>query len=480
MPGGIDTAALSGLCETLRRPLDAMPDPLPLAPLPGAFDVSLRPPGSKSLTNRALALGSLATGATFLRRPLLSAEDAQVMIEGLRRFGARIGTVQDAYEGELLRIDGVAGRPTSAGSLNLANAGTAVRFLSTIAGLARGETIIDGSARMRQRPIGGLVAVLRAMRVGAEFLGEYGFPPVRIAPPADGGPLAGGTLRLPPQASSQFISALLMIAPWTLEGISIELGEPPVSASYLRMTLELLRRLRASNVAASDDLMSMLVAPGPLQAFDLDIEPDASGATYLWAAAALTPGARCAITGIGAESLQGDAAFAGVLARAGARVEVGDEFTTVRAPTNGALAGVTEDFSDMPDAAMTLAAAACFAEGPTTIRGLGTLPIKECDRLAATVTELRKVGADVRATEDSLTLKPPTGQALADAEPVVFDTYHDHRMAMSLALVGLRRANVAVADPGCVAKTYPTFWRDLARLYESAMDRPACPGGAGG
>lgn len=466
MTGGAERSRIAALVEVLRRPLSDMPEPLPLEPLPGPFDVKIRPPGSKSLTNRALVLAGLARGATFLRGPLLEAEDAIVMVEALRRFGAGVSTVRDAYEGELLRIDGVAGRPGGAGELNLANAGTAVRFLAAVAGLARGETTIDGSERMRERPIDGLVAALRAMKVRVDYLGEYGFPPIRIAPPADGGPLVGGTLRLPQQASSQFISALLMIGPWTLEGVTIEMDAPPVSASYIRMTIELLRRLRAANIVASDDLRSVLVAPGPLQAFDMDIEPDASGATYFWAAAAMCPESRCVIDGVGATSLQGDAEFAGALARAGANVAIEDERTTVDS-FGATLVGVSEDFSDMPDAAMTLAAAAVFADSPTTLTGLGTLPIKECDRLAAMVTELQKVGAGVRATGDSLTIEPAPDHA--ETRSVVFDTYNDHRMAMSLALVGLRRPNVSISDPACVSKTYPTFWNDLAGLYESAL-----------
>lgn len=456
--------------DTLRLPLTDLPDPLPMMPLPGPFQASIRPPGSKSLTNRALLLAGLSRGGSFLKNPLLDAEDAQVMIEALRRFGAELHMVDDVYDGEMLRIDGVGGRPRGAGELNLANAGTAVRFLTAMAGLALGETIIDGSERMRKRPIGGLAATLRAMRVRVDFLGEYGFPPIRILPPEGGGRLAGGSLRLPAQASSQFISALLMVAPWTLEGVSIELADPPLSRPYLRMTLTLLQRLGASNVSASDDLTRMLVAPGPLQAFDLSIEPDASGATYFWGAAAITPGSSCTIEDLPPDSLQGDAQFATLLGRAGARTTVGDTATTVAAPPEGHLFAVSEDLADMPDTAMTLAAVACFAEGETKLGGLSTLPLKECDRLAATVTELSKLGVEVHATGDSLSITPRDIVDQSD-EPVTFETYNDHRMAMSLSLIGLRRPNVSIANPACVAKTYPTYWRDLATLYEGAHGR---------
>ncbi len=456
--------------EMLRQPLADLPDPLPLQPLPGAFKASIRPPGSKSLTNRALVLAGLARGASFLKDPLLDAEDAEVMVEALRRFGADLHMVSDSEEGDLLRIDGVGGRPSGAGELHLANAGTAVRFLTAVAGLASGETIIDGSERMRQRPIGGLAATLRAMRVRVDFLGEYGFPPIRILPAEGGGKLAGGSLRLPAQASSQFLSALLMVAPWTLEGISLNLAEEPISRPYLRMTLTLLQRLGASNISAFDDLTSMVVAPGPLQAFDLTIEPDASGATYLWAAAAISPGSSCDVEGITTDSIQGDAHFATLLGRAGAHVTLHDDSTTVAAPPDGHLFAVSEDLSDMPDSAMTLAAVACFADGETKIGGLSTLPLKECNRLAATVAELSKLEIEIHATGDSLSITPTVPVDQSEL-PVTFDTYNDHRMAMSLALIGLRRPNVFIAKPACVAKTYPTFWRDLSKLYESAYSQ---------
>jgi len=454
--------------KLLRRPLNKLPDPLPMTPIPGPFTVSIRPSGSKSLTNRALILGGLSNGVTYLRWPLLDADDAQVMVEGLRRMGAQIRVVRKDSDGELLRIDGVSGRPRGAGELNLGGAGTAVRFLTAAAGLSDGETVIDGSDRMRHRPIAGLVAAMRAMKVRVDFLNEYGFPPIRISVAEDGGRLAGGTLHLPPQASSQFISALLMVAPWTREGISIELDKPPISKPYVHMTLELLKRLGATNVIASADLRELLVAPGPLQAFDLNIEPDASGATYFWAAAANHPGSSCRILGITQDSLQGDAAFPKLLDRMGASSHVDEDGATVTAPIDGALHSVDADLSDMPDAAMTLAAVACFAIGKTRMKGLGTLPIKECNRLAATVTELRKCSVLIEATADSLSIESPK-DGMGD-EPIVFSTYHDHRMAMALAVVGLRRPNVSIADPVCVAKTYPTFWRDLSMLYEAAIE----------
>lgn len=452
----------------LRRPLSDMPDPLPMQPMPRPFEMAQQPPGSKSLTNRALVLAGLASGASVLRNPLLGAEDSTVMIEALRRFGVHIHEDINANGQSFLRVEGVNGVPSGAGSVHLANAGTAVRFLTAFAALGAGETIIDGSARMRERPIGGLVAALRGLHVRVEFEGEYGFPPIRVIPPRGGSQLLGGELHLPEQASSQFISALLMIAPWTRDGITIELDAPPLSASYLHMTLTLLTRLGVAGIEFSPDFTSMHVPPNPVHAFDFLIEPDASGATYFWAAAAMTPGSSCSIRDIGDESVQGDAQFAAALARMGAIADIDQNHIRIGSPPEGDLFPIQTDFSNMPDAAMTLAAVAAFVPGRSVIRGLATLPFKECDRLKATMTELRKLGIRVDTTAESLTIEGDPAAATRDA-PVTFDTYDDHRMAMALALIGLRRPNVFIENPSCVAKTYPSFWRDLALMYDAAL-----------
>jgi len=470
-------AAALQTAAALARPLEELPDPLVLTALPGPFGVVVKPPGSKSLTNRALVIAALAEGETVLRRPLLDAQDAELMIAALRRFGATIREFRAEDGARCLRVRGVGGRPRGAGEIHVGNAGTVARFLSGVAALADGPTVIDGSERMRQRPIGGLASALRALRVRVDFLGEYGYPPLRITPSSERA-LTGGALHLSKPPSSQFISALLMIAPWTRDGMHLTVDEEVTSPAYVRMTLDLLRRLGAADVRASDDLREVRVGRAPLEGFRYDVEPDASSATYFWAAAAITPGSSCSAPGLSRLSLQGDAWFPEALERMGALVRAEKNWIVTAAPPDGAdLRPTTCDLASMPDTAMTLAAAACFARGTTTITGLETLKVKETDRLAATQTELRKIGVQVSATDDSLTISPPLSliePSGPDGPPslATFDTYNDHRMAMSLALIGLRRGHVAIRDPLCVAKTYPTFWRDLARVYAASAAGP--------
>lgn len=461
----------------LGRPLRDLPDPLPIAPLGlrgrTPFDVRLRPPGSKSLTNRALLLAAMAEGASTVRGALLDADDAARMVAALASLGAVVERV-----GEDLRVRGVGGRwrvPAEGVRLDLNNAGTATRFLAAAALLSPGPVTIDGNVRMRQRPIGELIDALRLLGMTAEYGGEPGFPPVRLTPPERGLP-RGATLEIPTTLSSQFISALLLVAPWMPGGLTIALTGQITSRSYIQMTLGLLDALGAC-VKTSEDLRFIRVGagsgvPAGVRPFEYAVEPDASGATYFWGAAALAPGAVCRIEGVGSDSLQGDARFPSLLSRMGATVTAhggASAETLVRGPA--ALAPIMADMSDMPDAAMTLAAVASFATGRSIVRGLRTLRVKETDRIAAMRVELAKIGVrvetDVLGDPDAITVTPPEGgvDCSAEAPRVEFETYDDHRMAMSLALVGLRRPNVFVRDPRCVGKTYPGFWSDLAGLY---------------
>ncbi len=447
--------------QTMRRPLDELPDPLPVPMLPGPFDVSLRPPPSKSITNRLFVMAALAEGESVLERPLLDAVDARVMIQAIDQLGAE--TSIDAHNAV---VRGVAGEPRGGVNLYLENAGTAVRFLTAAAALAHGRVTIDGSDRMRKRPIAGLVSSLRSMRLAARFPGEYGFPPVQLDPTSD--QLEGGRVTLETQASSQFISALLMIAPWTKRGIELTLEGEITSKPYVVMTMELLRRVGA-RVDSTGTMRKIFVAPGAVEGFRLAVEPDASGATYFQAAAAITPESRCTIEGLPPLSLQPDGRFPELLMVLGAEATRTERSVTVIAPSEDApYRGTRFDLSWAPDAAMTLAVAAAFAEGTTTINGLRTLRDKECDRLRATTTELSKLGVNIRETPSSLIIE---GGVPTSSDPVELDTYDDHRMAMALALVGLRRPNVFIRDPACVSKTYPTFWADLARLYDAALSR---------
>jgi 3-phosphoshikimate 1-carboxyvinyltransferase len=458
----------------LTSPLAQLPDPLPI-PTPGRrsarpLDTTIRPPGSKSLTNRALLLAALADGTSRLDGALTDADDAQRMLAALASLGA--GIAADPAGG--LHIRGVAGRwpvPPSGVELNLQNAGTATRFLAAAACLANGPVTIDGNARMRERPIGELGAVMPALGVGVEYLGTHGYPPLRLIPARQ--PPRHPSIELLTTKSSQFISALLMLGPWLEGGITLRLRGEVTSPPYIAMTLRLLDRLGAVT-RSSEDLRVLRVGrperhgPG-LDAFTYQVEPDASGATYFWAAGALLPGASVAVEGLGDGSLQGDAQFPRQLARMGALVRT-DERGTVRVGGPDALARTDADLTDMPDAAMTLAAVCAFAPGRSVLRGLRTLRVKETDRIAALQAELRKVGVrvecDVSEDPDALSITPPDGgiDCSPTAPRVEFATYDDHRMAMSMALIGLRRPNCFIRDPGCVRKTYPGFWRDLAGL----------------
>lgn len=462
--------------DSLRLPLGAMPNPLPIPCIAGIrgrppLAARIRTPGSKSLTNRALLLAALARGESVIRRPLADADDALRMLEALRAMGAEIRS-----SGDSLVVRGVGGRWTvgSELTLNLNNAGTATRFLAAAAMLSPVPIIIDGNDRMRQRPIEELAEALQELGAEVRYLGTAGCPPIRIAPPASL-PRAA-SLELPTTLSSQFVSALLLIAPWLPGGLTIKLEGEVTSRSYVQMTVGLLDALGAT-VRTSDTLRIIRVAapPGGLPAFEYAVEPDASGATYFWAAAALFPGAVCRVEGLDSRSLQGDANFPETLSRMGATViqdDAGNGVPSigVRGPTS--LAPVMADMSDMPDAALTLAVVAAFAGGRSIIRGLGTLRVKETDRIKAIQTELAKVGVKVESPvlgdADAITVNPPREgiDCSPSCPPVEFDTYDDHRMAMALSLVGLRRPNTRIREPGCVAKTYPGYWRDLGTVLE--------------
>lgn len=473
----------------------ALPPALSIPPLLRPFDATIRPPGSKSLTNRALLLAALAAGESTLHHALIDADDARVMIDALRRLGAAID-----IDGAAVRVGGVGGRwrvPPDGLTLDLHNAGTATRFLAAAAVLnvppsapapSPGPITIDGNARMRQRPIAELVLLLSALGVRAEYLGEPGYPPVRIHPPASLAALAPD-LAVGRLASSQYVSALALVAPFLPRGLVVRLVDGGLtSASYFDMTLGLLLRLGAG-VTHHAAAHAYAIAPGPLQPFDLNIEPDASGATALWSAAALTPGARLAVPGLDS-SLQPDARYPDLLAEMGAR-RLGPG--AVAAPRDGPLRPIVAPMGHMPDAALALAATCCFAQadspprGPvaSTLTGLKTLRIKETDRIAALIAELSKTGATLTpgaepfsttvghaaGGDEWLTIHPIGSSPTPPASTIEFATYDDHRMAMSTALVGLRSATlpgspaVVVHDPACVAKTYPAFWADLRQLY---------------
>lgn len=470
----------------LRVGLDALADPLRIVPPmsvrergEAGVDVSVRPPGSKSLTNRLLLLAGLCAGESVLRRPLTEADDARRMLAALEQLGC---AVERSDDGQTVRVTGVGGRWRVArgdSTINLNNAGTATRFLAAASLLADGPITIDGNERMRARPIGELGEALRTLGATVEHLGGAGCPPMRVTPPAGNVP-AVSTIEFGATQSSQFISALLLAAPFLPDGLTVKLVGEPTSASYVRMTVNLLDALGASLKLSADGRV-IRVGPG-LDAFDVDVEPDASGSTYFLAAGALLREGTVRVRGFtapseGREPLQGDALFADELAGLGCRVSHVNETIVVRPPEGVSdkrsawFRPVMTDLKDMPDAAMTLAVCCCFASGTSILRGVKTLRVKECDRIAALKSELGKIGVEVidnlNGDPDAMSITPPgDGIDLSpDAPAVEMETFDDHRMAMSLALVGLRRHNVLIKDPGCVAKTYPGYWAEFSTLY---------------
>lgn len=463
--------------QILRRPLTDLPAELEMIPLEAAFDVEITPPGSKSLTNRALLLAALAEGDSEIRGALLEADDARVMIDALRTLGAGID-VLDARAG-LLRIRGTGGRLAGGVTLNLKNAGTATRFLTAAACLADGPVVIDGNERMRQRPIGELVELLRQLGVRVEELGAPACVPLRVV--AQGRGFHPASITVGATQSSQFVSALMLAAPFSPNGLTIRFGSVLTSASYVRMSERLLREHAGVRVDGEASPSKALSIPAQtVRGFAYAVEPDASGMTPFWAAAAIVPGSRASCPGLSGNSLQGDAEFADLL---GLRLGCADASTERGRGVRGApfVPAFEADLTLMPDAAMNLAVVAGFAGGPCLIRGLRTLRVKETDRIAALQNELSKVGVRVEIVsrpdpaepsgaliDEGIRVTPPAGGVAREGATarVEFDTYDDHRMAMSMALIGLRRSGVVIRDPGCVAKTYPGFWRDLALLYQ--------------
>ncbi|MEE9403412.1 MAG: 3-phosphoshikimate 1-carboxyvinyltransferase [Algisphaera sp.] len=441
-------------------PNKPLPESLLVAPLRSPFDLSIAPPGSKSLTNRALLLAALADGRSTLTG-VLFADDTRRMLEALIALGFDVAVDEPNRK---VTVTGAAGRiPNDSADLMLGNAGTAVRFLTAALALGEGPYTVDGIARMRERPIGQLVDPLHELGAEVEYLGEDRYPPLKIhgLEPDPMAALQGGnSLTLHPTLSSQFVSALLQIGPCLVGGLELKFEGPITSKPYVKMTLDLMEKFGTETVREKG-YRTVRVRGRGYTACNYAVEPDASNATYFLAAAAVTAGARVMIPGLGSESLQGDAEFCDVLGRMGCGVIQKLKSTQVTGPTDGRLRAIEVDLNDMPDTAQTLAVVALFAEGTTVIRNVGNLRVKETDRMAALETELTKLGATVVITGDDLSITPPFDGKLTAA---AIDTYDDHRMAMAFSVAGLRSQGVTINDPACVNKTYPTFFEDLEKL----------------
>lgn len=431
---------------------------LKIIPLAGPFKATVTPPGSKSLTNRALVLAALARGKSTLSN-VLFADDTVVMLDGLRKLGFEPAV--DRPNG-IIEVQGSAGRPNaSEAQLFCGNSGTTIRFLSAVCALGKGNFTLDGVARMRQRPIGQLVELLRNLGVRVDYPQTDGFPPIHI----DAAGLPGGNLRFGAAQSSQFLSAILQISPYARHEVRVDLDPGQTSWPYVAMTMRLMDHFHLTPELIRDpdtgEPKQIIIPQGEYRGTDYAVEPDASSAGYFLAAAALHPGAQVTIQGLGRASLQGDVGFAEVLRQMGADVLLEKNFIVLTGPD--ALDGIDVDLRNMPDVAQTLAVVCLFAKGQSVLHGLHTLRHKETDRLAALSNELTKLGAGVQIQQDVLVIDPPK-----TINPALVNTYDDHRMAMSFALAGTRISGVTIENIECVNKTYPDYFTDLQQLRESS------------
>ncbi len=433
------------------------PPEITVKPLSKPPVARVRVPGSKSLTNRALIVGALAEGPTTLNGALDS-DDTRVMLDSLARLGI---PVEHDPATATIQLTGQGGRiPATSAQLDVANSGTSLRFLTAMVALGHGVYTLDGTPRMRQRPVSDLLTALN--RLGADARSDLGTgcPPVTVR--ADG--LDGGYADVQGGTSSQFLSGLLMALPYAKGPTRIEVQGTLVSQPYVAMTLAVMEAFGVQ--IANHKYRRFNIEPARYRGRTYAIEPDASAASYFFAAAAVTGGS-VTVEGLGTRSVQGDMGFVDVLEHMGCRVERSNHSTTV---TGGPLRGVDVDMNAISDTVMTLAAVATFAEGMTRIRNIGHIRHKETDRISALATELRKIGANVEEQPDGLILFPP-----ARIQPARIATYDDHRMAMSFALLGLKAEGITIEDPSCVAKTYPNFWDDLETLRAGASGSAYAP-----
>jgi 3-phosphoshikimate 1-carboxyvinyltransferase len=403
--------------------------------------------GSKSYTNRALVIAALARGDSELTGALFS-DDTRFMVQSLQALGVPVETDEP---GARIRVHGAAGVvPAASARCFVGNAGTAARFLPVAMALGQGVYEIDGVARMRERPIAPLLDALATLGVKVECLGNPSCFPLRV----HGGALRGGRVTIAGNVSSQYISGLMMGGPAMPLGLAIAMEGELVSRPYLEMTAQAMRDFGA-RVERESERQFTIPAGHLYEGRSYRVEPDASAASYFFAAAAIT-GGRARVSGLGTRSLQGDRGFVHILERMGCRVVEGDDFTEVTG--TGTLRGVEVDMADLSDVAQTLAVVAPFASSPTRVTGIGFIRHKETDRPAAVVRELNRVGVRAEQEPDGFVVHPGA------PHPAAIDTYDDHRMAMSFALLGLARPGIVIRDPGCVSKTFPNYFEVLDGL----------------
>ena len=425
-------------------------------------------PGSKSISNRLLLLAALARGTTDIR-DLLDSDDTRVMLAALAALGVGLEKADDAAHA--WRVRGVGGAfPVKQGELFLGNAGTAFRPLTAALSLSGGHYSLSGVPRMHERPIGDLVDGLRQIGCDVRYVGNEGYPPLDIHPAEV---RLDAPIRVRGDVSSQFLTALLMALPLAGETAVIEVTTELISKPYIEITLNLMARFGVSVEREGWSRFSIPGGQGYRAPGVVHVEGDASGASYFLAAGAIA-GGPVRVEGVGRDSIQGDVRFAEALAAMGARITMGDNWIEARSPGHGKLRAFDLDLNHIPDAAMTLAVAALFADGPCKLRNIASWRVKETDRIAAMATELRKLGATVAEGDDWLGVSPP----LTFAANAAIDTYDDHRMAMCFSLAALGGVPVRINDPKCVAKTFPDYFERFARIAAPviAIDGPSASG----
>lgn len=412
----------------------------------GPVRATIPVPGSKSVANRALVCAALADGESRLGG-LPTGDDTEAMIEGLRRFGVPVETLDRDRRS-------VQGRSIEGGvEIDARLAGTTSRFLTAVAALGETFTTVSGGEALRRRPMGQLHDALRTLGADVESLEHPGCLPVRVRR----GDLQGGAVSMPGDVSSQFVSALMLIGPCLPRGLEIRLTSPLVSRPYVAMTASVMSDFGATGIVVADSLVS--VEPSGYRGIDSTIEPDASSASYPLAAAAITGGC-VRVPGLLRDSWQGDVAIVDVLGSMGCRVAFDDDGAEVE---GGPLRGIDLDMSDVSDLVPTVAAVACFADSPTTITGVGFIRRKESDRIGDLVAGLNALGCRADALDDGLRIEPST--ALHGAR---LSTHHDHRLAMAWSLLALRVPGVSIDDPTVVTKSWPTWWEVRSTLLASA------------
>ena len=424
------------------------PEEVGIPPLGRPVDAEVRVPGSKSVTNRALLVAALADGVSVVRNSLFS-DDPYYLLDTLVRLGFEVHADGEAGE---VRIEGRGGEiPRGDVGVFVGNAGTVARFLPPALALGPGPYTVDGVPRMRERPIRALVDAMRRLGAAVDYAHDDGRFPLIVR----GGGLEGGETPVQGAGSSQFVSGLLMAAPYAGRTVNLDV-QGRERWPYVGITVEVMRHFGVE-VGTSEGFDSLTVSPGAYRAREFEVEPDASAASYFMALAAVT-GGRVRVPGLGSGSSQGDLRFARVLARMGCEVDLGEDAVEVWGP--GRLRGVEVDMNDISDTMMTLAAIAPFASTPTTITNVGHARHQETDRVSAVATELGRLGVEVDERRDGVRIRP------GPLEPAVIETYGDHRVAMAFAVAGLaaERPAVTIRDPSCVTKTFPAYFDVLESL----------------